>query len=313
MIAQRNHSVFSRRPSVNPRIPAPPQHASLPAPPRGPESIASPLMPLPPGGLQWPVIPAGCLRPPPIPRPPIPRPAAWPTRFILRRRRNHAAPARCRLAIRPGGGVARARNRVFPVSLMAADRVPRTWNRTLFTLSPPAPESAYPGSAGTPWNPESMAVKRTECPVSWRPRCRTFHDQLRLKAHWALATWFQQPCGSVWCGRCHSHWCASRGPRRGPQAEQAKRPEVAATHCYGGMRRKIQLPGFAICLPWIHDYSPGAEAARAYESGAAVSGYPDRRSGWRVSANRNVPAAAPGKVTPGGFHLLWDESPVPER
>jgi hypothetical protein len=40
-----------------------------------------------------------------------------------------------------------------------------------------------------------------------------------------------------------------RPAARSPQPEQAKRPEVAAAHCYGGMRRKIQLPGFAICLP----------------------------------------------------------------
>jgi hypothetical protein len=73
---------------------------------------------------------------------------------------------------------------------------------------------------------------------------------------------------------------------------------------------KCNCPVSVIGLPWIHDLSPGAEAARIHESGAAAFGWPYRRSGCRVNASRHLPAAAQGKVLPGGFHLLPGELTV---
>jgi hypothetical protein len=75
---------------------------------------------------------------------------------------------------------------------------------------------------------------------------------------------------------------------------------------------KCNCPVCVIGLPWMHDHSPGAEATWIHESGAAAFGWPYRRSGCRVNASRHLPAAAQGKVLPGGFHLLPDELAVAE-
>ena len=95
-----------------------------------------------------------------------------------------------------------------------------------------------------------------------------------------------------------------RKPRRQPlprhlgAAGGLKTPPHAATaECAG----KYNCPVSAICLPWIHDNSPGAQATRTYESGAAVSGCPDRRVGRRVSANRHVTQPLQESVYPGRF------------
>ena len=69
----------------------------------------------------------------------------------------------------------------------------------------------------------------------------------------------------------------TRHPHYRPAASDVSVTEVRIRPLgrrYGGMHRKMQLPAFAIFLPWICDYFPGAEAARTYESGAAVSGCP---------------------------------------
>jgi hypothetical protein len=150
-------------------------------------------------------------------------------------------------------------------------------------------------------NPESMAFKRAGCSVSCRPRCRTFDDQLRLKS--GIELW-RYGCGNHVVRSGAGGATVAGALSRGPRPEQAKRLEAATAHRYGGMRRKIQLPGFAICLPWIHDYSPGAEATRTNKSGAAVSGCPDRRNGCQVSANRNLPAA-PGKSPSRRFSFYF--------
>ena len=75
---------------------------------------------------------------------------------------------------------------------------------------------------------------------------------------------------------------------------------------------KYDCPVSAIGLPSIHDLSPGAEAARIHESGTTAFGCPGRRCGCLVSASRHVPAAAPGKIPPGRFHLLPAELTVPK-
>ena len=58
---------------------------------------------------------------------------------------------------------------------------------------------------------------------------------------------------------------------------------------------KYDCPVSAIGLPWIYDLSPGAEATRIHESGAAAFGCPGQRSGCLVNASRHSPAAAQGK------------------
>ena len=78
-----------------------------------------------------------------------------------------------------------------------------------------------------------------------------------------------------------------RAPPRGPWRRIAE--------CPG----KYNCPVSAIGLPWIHDLSPGAEAARIHESGAAAFGCPGRRSGCLVSASRHLPASAPGESPSG--------------
>jgi len=65
-------------------------------------------------------------------------------------------------------------------------------------------------------------------------------------------------------------------------------------------------------LPWIHDDTPGTEATRVHESGAAAFGCPDRRSGRRVSANRHLQAAAPGKSPHGAVSFTSRRTDRPE-
>src|SRR5690242_6455941 len=111
-----------------------------------------------------------------------------------------------------------------------------------------------------------------------------------------------------------------------PAAPRARShaPTHPRTHRYpatvaGSLARIAECPGkydcpvSAIGLPWIYDLSSGAEAARIHESGTAAFGCPGRRSGGLVSASRHLPAAAPGKVPPGRFHLLPAELTVPKR
>jgi len=66
-------------------------------------------------------------------------------------------------------------------------------------------------------------------------------------------------------------------------------------------------------LPWVHDDTPGTEATRVHESGAAAFGCPDRRSGRRVSANRHLQAAAPGKSPTGRFSFTSRRIDCPEK
>ena len=72
-------------------------------------------------------------------------------------------------------------------------------------------------------------------------------------------------------------------------------------HRHRRMPRKCNCPVSGIGLPWIYDLSPGAEATRIHESGAAAFGCPGRRSGCLVSASRHSPAAAQEKAPPGRF------------
>ena len=106
-------------------------------------------------------------------------------------------------------------------------------------------------------------------------------------------------------------------------AVSASHRKPASTHRYpttvaGSLARIAECPGKYDCpvsvigLPSIHDLSPGAEAAWIHESGTAVFGCPGRRSGCLVSASRHVPAAAPGKIPPGRFHLRPAELTVPK-
>ena len=86
-----------------------------------------------------------------------------------------------------------------------------------------------------------------------------------------------------------------------PQAPRQPLPAVLrpGPRRHPRMPRKYDCPVSAIGLPWIHDLSSGAEAARIHESGTAAFGCPGRRSGCLVSASRHVPAAAPGKSPSG--------------
>jgi hypothetical protein len=94
---------------------------------------------------------------------------------------------------------------------------------------------------------------------------------------------------------CHADSPAA--PRARPPVSGSRRPgpRQHIAECPG----KYNCPVFTIGLPWRHDFSPGAEAARIYESGAAAFGCLGRRSGCLVSASRQLPAAAPGESPSG--------------
>jgi len=78
------------------------------------------------------------------------------------------------------------------------------------------------------------------------------------------------------------------------------------------MPRKYDWPFSAIGLPWIHDLSSGAEAARIHESGTAAFGCPGRGSGCLVSASRHLPAAVPGNSPSGAVSFTSAELTVPK-
>jgi len=99
-------------------------------------------------------------------------------------------------------------------------------------------------------------------------------------------------------------------PPQAPASAAARRTAAGATPSPAECPGKYDCPVSAIGLPWIHDLSSGAEAARIHESGTVAFGCPGRRSGCLVSASRHLPAAAPGKIPPGRFHLLPAELTV---
>jgi hypothetical protein len=93
--------------------------------------------------------------------------------------------------------------------------------------------------------------------------------------------------------------CPSPSPLPPPASAAARQAAAGARPSPAECPGKSDCPVSAIGLPWIHDLSPAAEAAWIHESGTAAFGCPSRRSGCLVSANRHVPAAAPGKFPSG--------------
>ncbi len=221
MIAQRNHSVFSRRPSVNPEFPLPPAHVGTPRP--------------------------------------LPRPAhtAW-------------LPRSCSSGDMAAATMSFGLVRTVPQSLVRFPRPEQTERRRAT-----AAQTRHPHE-----RPAAGDVSVTEVqirPLAAPSRCRR-----------PRASEFSHPAASP--ASAATPGLSAAGGLKTP-------PHTAAAECAG----KYNCPVSAICLPWIHDNSPGAQATRTYESGAAVSGCPDRRVGHRVSANRHVPQPLQEKVYPGRF------------
>jgi hypothetical protein len=103
------------------------------------------------------------------------------------------------------------------------------------------------------------------------------------------------PCDSPLIPNSPLYTCPGPLPLPPPASAAAWRAAAGARPSPAECPGKSDCPVSGIGLPWIHDLSPGAEAARIPESGTAAFGCPGRRSGCLVSANRHVPAAAPGK------------------
>ena len=168
------------------------------------------------------------------------------------------------------------------------------WPRSRATPSR-KPDSGHVGTISTTNQVRRASWNRRETPVSVRSNALNVRVQ-DVRQRTAVSTSHRKPAST------------HRYPATVAYPATVTGSLARIAECPG----KYDCPVSAIGLPSIHDLSPGAEAARIHESGTAAFGCPGRRSGCLVSASRHVPAAAPGKIPPGRFHLLPAELTVPK-